>query len=80
MFEVPASFILSRHHLCIFTSISRQNQSVGGVENLLDIRVSVCYILNTYKIGKHDLFVFITLGVTPFSFSNCTEELSLRTV
>ena len=33
------------HHLCIFTSISRQNQTVGGVENLLDIQVSVCYIV-----------------------------------
>ena len=29
----------------MFTSISRQNQIVGGEENLLDIQVSVCYIL-----------------------------------
>ena len=36
---------LSCHHRCIFTSISRQNQTVGGVENPLDIQVSVCYIL-----------------------------------
>ena len=36
---------LSCYHLCIFTSVSRQNQPVGGVENLLDIQVSVCYIL-----------------------------------
>ena len=29
----------------MFTSISRQNQTVGGAENLLDIQVSACYIL-----------------------------------
>ena len=50
----------------MFTSISKQNQTAGD-ENLLDIQVSVCYILK-HKIGKRDPFIFIALGVTPFSF------------
>ena len=29
----------------MFTSISRQNQALGGEENLLAIQVNVCYIL-----------------------------------
>ena len=32
------------------------------------------------KTGKHDLLIFITLGMTSFSFSSCTEELGLRFV
>ena len=34
-------------HLRMFTSISRQNQTLGVEEHLLDIQVSACYILNT---------------------------------
>ena len=29
----------------MFTGISRQNQTLGGEENMLDIQVKVCYIL-----------------------------------
>ena len=29
----------------MFTSILRQNRTLGGEENLFDIQVSVCYIL-----------------------------------
>ena len=64
----------------MFTSISRQNQTLGGEENLLGIQISVCYILKHLEDRKHDLFIFITLGVTSFSLSNCTEELGLRLV
>ena len=34
----------------------------------------------TLKIGKRDLFTFITLGVTSCSFSNCIEKLSISLV
>ena len=34
-------------------------------------------LLNTLKLGKLDLFILIALVVT-FSFSKCTEELSLK--
>ena len=37
------------YHLCIFTSISRQNQTVGGVGNLFNVQVSVCDILKHLK-------------------------------
>ena len=51
---------LSCYHLCIFTSISRQNQTLGGVENLLNIQVSVCYItLRTYiTLGLHLVLLY----------------------
>ena len=39
------SFPVFCRHLRRFTSISRQNQTLRGEENLLDIQVSVCYIL-----------------------------------
>ena len=29
----------------MFTSVSKQNQALGGEENLLAIQVNVCYIL-----------------------------------
>ena len=29
----------------MFTSISKQNQAVGGEENMLAIEVNVCYVL-----------------------------------
>ena len=35
---------------------------MGGEEILLDIRVSVCYILEHLDVGKRDLFIFIALG------------------
>ena len=35
-------------------SVGRQNQTLGGKENLLIIQVGVCYILRHVKIGKHD--------------------------
>ena len=42
MFEVPTSFIPFLHAIiCVYL----QNKSVGGVENLLDSQVSLCYIL-----------------------------------
>ena len=39
-------------HLCMFTSISRQNQTVGDEKNLLAIQVNVCYILKHLEDGK----------------------------
>ena len=60
----------------MFTSSLIQNQTVGSEENLLDIQVSVSYILKQ-KIGERDLFIFIALSVTSLSFSHCTEELGL---
>ena len=62
----------------MFTSISRQTQTLGDEENLPAFHVMHVIFQNTQKIGKHDLFIFIALGVAAFSFSNCTEELSLR--
>ena len=47
--------------MCIFTSISRQNQTVEGVENLLDIQVSVSYILRlTPRSSIHSLKIRMT--------------------
>ena len=62
----------------MFTSISRQTHTAGSGENLLDIQVSVCHILKHLKDGKRDLFIFITLSVTSFSFSNYSVH-SLKT-
>ena len=39
------SFPVFCRHLRMFTIISRQNKTLGGKENLLDIQVGVCYIL-----------------------------------
>ena len=39
------SFPVFCRHLRMFTSISRQNQTLRVEKNLLDIQVSVCYIL-----------------------------------
>ena len=41
---------------------------------MLVIQVSLHNILNTLKTAKHDLFISTALGMTSFSFSNCTEE------
>ena len=38
------SFAVFYRRLLMSTSISRQNQTLGGDENLLNIQVSVCYI------------------------------------
>ena len=45
-FELPACFIsfIFWRHLRMFTSISRQNQTLGGEENMLATQVNVCYI------------------------------------
>ena len=43
---------------------------------MLAVQVNVCYILKHFKIGKHYLFIFITLIVTLSSSSSCTEELT----
>ena len=46
MFEVPASFISFPAMICVYLQVFQgKNQTVGGVENLRDIQVSVCYIL-----------------------------------
>ena len=75
------SFPVFCRHVRVFTSISRQNQTLGGDENMLAIQVKVCYILkHLEKIGKCCLFIFIPLGVTSFSFSNCTVEIGSRLV
>ena len=62
----------------MFTSILRQNQTLGGEENLFAIQVNVCYILNTLKIGKRYLFIFIIHEVTSFSFSPRSSVHSLK--
>ena len=36
----------------MFTSISRQNQTLGGEENLLAIQVNICYILKHLEVRK----------------------------
>ena len=66
----------------MFNSISMQNQTLGGEENPFTIPVNVCYILKHLEDRKalSYLFIFITLDVTSFSFSNYTEELGLRLV
>ena len=45
--EVPTSFITFPFlPLSVYVhQISKQNQTVGGEENLLDIQISVCYIM-----------------------------------
>ena len=47
---------------------------------MLAIQVNVCYILEHLEDRKALSVIFITLGVTSFSFSNCTEKLGLRLV
>ena len=60
-------------------SVGRQNQTLGGKENLLIIQISVCYILRHLKIGKHDhLIIFIALGVKSFSCSNCEQTVQSK--
>ena len=39
------SFPVFCRHLRMFTSTSRKNKTLGGEENLLDIEISVCYVL-----------------------------------
>ena len=68
-------------HLCKSVSSSRKSQTPGGQRKICLLFRLVCIIFeNTWKIGKRDLFIFIALGVTSFSFSNCTEELGVRLV
>ena len=45
MTGVVTSMPVFIRHLPMFTSISRQNHTVGTEENLLDIQVSTCYVL-----------------------------------
>ena len=58
----------------------KAKSDLGGEKNMLAIQFNECYILKHVKVGKRYLFIFITLGVTSFSFSNCTEELGSRLV
>ena len=54
-------------HLLLFTNILRQNQTLGGEENLLAIQVYVCYILKHLEDRKAlSVHVIITLDVTSF--------------
>ena len=64
-------------HLWTFISDSRLKQVLRGDKIFLFILVG---FLNTKKIGKRDLFIFIAPGVTSFSLSNCTEEFGLHIV
>ena len=51
----------------MFSSSSRQNQTVGGEKNLVVCQLSVCYIPGLYsdtlcyKIEKRDLFILLHL-------------------
>ena len=43
--SILLSFPVFCHHLRMFTSLSRQNETLGGEENIFAIHANVCYIL-----------------------------------